>query len=137
MKYYENLSCEQKEKIDFGKTNTIETFKGGKYSDEIWQVYYEMLCGNVSVDNCGNLFKKILKMANIDIDRVPWKSLAAEMLAEMEILSKVHVHEGVMKGSTNVLHTDGSKCKFNEIGRFQVSTGSGSFTFDIEPMQSG
>ena len=71
LKYYENLSCEQKEKIDFGKTNTIETFKGGKYSDEIRQVYYEMLCGNVSVDNCGNLFKKILKMANIDIDRVP------------------------------------------------------------------
>ena len=59
------------------------------------------------------------------------------MLAEMEILSKVHVHEGVMKGSTNILHTDGSKCEFNEIGRFQVSTRSGSFTFDIEPMQSG
>ena len=54
LKFYENLSCEQKEKIDFGKINTIETFKGGKYSDEIRQVYYEMLCGNVSVGNCGD-----------------------------------------------------------------------------------
>ena len=59
------------------------------------------------------------------------------MLAEMEILSKVHVHEEVMKGSTNILHTDGTKYKFNEIGGFQVSTGSGSFTLGIEPMQSG
>ena len=61
MKYYENLSCEQKEKIDSGKINTIETFNGGKYSDEIRQFYREMLCGNVSVGNCGDLFKKKLK----------------------------------------------------------------------------
>ena len=58
MKYFENLSCEQKEKIDFGKINTIETFKGGKYSDEVQQVYYEMLCGDVSVDKCRDLLKK-------------------------------------------------------------------------------
>ena len=137
MKYYKNLSCEQKEKIDFGKINTIETFEGGEYSDEIWQVCYEMSGRNVNVGNCGDLLKKILKMANIDVDRVPGKSLTAEMLAKMEILSKVHVHEEVMKGSTNILHTDGTKYKFNEIGRFQVSTGSGSFTLGIEPMQSG
>ena len=137
MKYYENFSCEQKEKIDSGKINTIETFKGGKYSDEIRQVYYEMLCGNVSVRNCGDLLKKKIKIANIDVESVPGKSLTAEMLAEMEILSKVHVHEEVMEGCTNVLHTDGTKGKFNEIGGFQVSAGSGSFTLCIEPMQSG
>ena len=117
--------------------NTIETFKGGKYSDEIRQVYYEMLSGNISVGKCGDLLRKIFKMANIDIERVPGKSLSAEMLAEMEILSKVHVHEEVMKGSTNILHTDGTKYKFNEIGRFQVSTGSGSFTLGTEQVPSG
>ena len=47
LKYYENLSCEQKEKIDSGNINTIETFKGGKYFDEIRHVCYEMLCGNL------------------------------------------------------------------------------------------
>ena len=61
LKYYENLSCEQKEKTDSVKITTIETFKGGKYSNEIRQVYYEMLCGNVSVGNCGDLLKKKLK----------------------------------------------------------------------------
>ena len=59
--YYENLSCEQEEKTDSVKINTIETFKGGKYSNEIRQVYFEMLCGNVSVGNCGDLLKKKLK----------------------------------------------------------------------------
>ena len=120
MKYFENLSCEQKEKIDFGKINTIETFKGGKYSDEVQQVYYEMLCGDVSVDKCRDLLKKKLKMVNVGVDRVPGKSLTAEMLAEMEILSKVHAHEEVMKGSTNILHTHGTKYKFNEIGGIEL-----------------
>ena len=76
-------------------------------------------------------------MANIDLEMVPGKRLTAEMLAEMEILSKMHVHEEVMKGSTNILHTDGTKYKFNEIGGFEISTGSGLFTLGIEPMQSG
>ena len=47
LKCYENLSCEQKENIDSGKINSIETFKGGKYSDEIGnstvKCYVEML----------------------------------------------------------------------------------------------
>ena len=116
MKCYENLSCEQKENIDSGKINSIETFKGGKYSDEIRQFYSEMLCGNVNV-RIVVTFKKI-KIANIDVERVPGKSLTAEMLGEMKILSKVHVHEEVMKGSTNILHTDSTKYKFNEIGGF-------------------
>ena len=58
LKYYENVSCKQKEKTDSVKINTIETFKIGKYSNEIRQVYYEMLCGNVSVGNCGDLLKR-------------------------------------------------------------------------------
>lgn len=55
LKCYENLSCEQKEKVDSGKIKTIETFKGQKYSDEIRQVHYKMLCGNASLANCGDL----------------------------------------------------------------------------------
>ena len=42
------------------------------------------------------------------------------MLAEMEILSKVHVHEEVMKGSTNILHTDGTKYKKFQHWREQI-----------------
>ena len=57
-------------------------------------------------------------MANIDLGRVPGKHLTAEILAKMEILLKVHVHEEVMKGAENILHTDGTKCKFNQIRGF-------------------
>ena len=71
------------------------------------------------------------------MDRVPRKSLAATMLAEMETLSKIHVEKKLLKGQKNVLHADSTKYNFEEVGGFQISTGSGSFTLGIEPMHSG
>ena len=47
-----------------------------------------------------------MKMANIDLERVTEKNLTAEVLPEMEIFSKVHVHQGIMKVSINILHTN-------------------------------
>ena len=97
-----------------------------------------MLRRNVSVDKCGDLFKVILKkVAQIDVDKVPRKCLAAKIFVEIETLSKIHVLEEPLNGQKNVLHTDGTKYNFEEVGGFQISTGSGSFTLGIEPMPSG
>ena len=117
VQYYENMSCEHEEKTNLVEKNIIETFKDGKYTDEIHQVYYEMLHTNVSVDKCGDLLKVILKkVAQIDADRIPRKSLAAAMFSEMETLSRIHVQEELSKGQKNVLHTDGTKYNFEEVG---------------------
>ena len=85
------MPCEQ-QKSNLVEKNIIQTFKDGKHTDEICQVYYEMLHRNVSVDKCGDLLKVIFKkVAQIDVDKVPRKSLAATMFAEMESLSKMHL----------------------------------------------
>ena len=93
-----------------------------------------MLRRNVSVNKCGDLFKVILKkVAQIDVDKVPRKCLAATNFVEMETLSMIHVWEEPLNGQKKVLHTDGTKYNFEEVGGFQISTGSGSFTLGIEP----
>lgn len=38
----------------------IKTYKGEKYCDMIPQVHYEMLCGNSSIANYGDLLTKPL-----------------------------------------------------------------------------
>ena len=137
LKYFENLSVELQEEINNIDKNYICTFKNGKYTDEIRSVYYEMLQSNVSVARCGQLLKTILKkMVNVDLDKVPQKSLAATMLVEIEALSKMQVFEEIEKGDQNILHIDGTKYNFEEIGGFQVSTGSGSYTLGLENMRS-
>ena len=80
-----------------------------------------------------NYFKK---KVNVDLDKVPQKSLAATMLVEIEALSKMQVFQETEKGDQNILHIHGTKYKFEEIGGFQVSTGSGSYTLDLENMRS-
>ena len=55
----------------------------------------------------------------------------------METLSKIHVLEELLKGQKNVLHTDGTKHNFEEVGGYQISTGSCSSTLGIESMCSG
>ena len=64
------------------------------------------------------------KMIYVDLDKVPQKSLAAAMLVEIEALSKMQVFEETEKGDQNILHIDGTKYNFEEIGGFQVRTGS-------------
>ena len=52
---------ELQEEINNIDKNYICTFKNGKYTDEIHNVYYEMLQSNVSVARCEQLLKTILK----------------------------------------------------------------------------
>ena len=92
-----------------------------------------MLQSNVSFAKCGQLLKTIFKkMVNVDLDKVPQKSLAATMLVETEALSKMQVFEEIEKGDQNILLIDGKK--YN-IGGFQVSTGSGSYSLGLGNMQ--
>ena len=126
------------EEINNIDKNYICTFKNGKYTDEIRSAHYEMLQSNVSVARCGKLLKAIfLKKVNVDLNKMPRKSLAATMLVEIEALSKMQVFEETKKGDQNILHIDGTKYNFEEIGGFQVSTGSGSYTLGLENMRSG
>ena len=136
--YYENLTEELKEKVNRTDTEEIQTFMGGKYSDEFREVYYDLLPKNVSVENCGEIIKNVLeKLGGKRVGRLPKKSSAAEMMVEAQIISKMQVCDAMLASTNNVLHTDGTKCKFSEIGSYQVATDSGSYTLGIEEMLSG
>ena len=136
--YYENLTEELKEKVNRTDTEEIEAFIGGKYSDVVREVYYDLLRKNVSVENCEEIIKNVLeKLGGKKIGRLPKKSSAAEMMVEAQIVSKMQVHDTMLASTNNVLHTDGTKYKFSEIGSYQVATDSGAYTLGIEEVIFG
>ncbi|XP_065647057.1 uncharacterized protein LOC136076955 [Hydra vulgaris] len=138
LNYFENLTEELKERVDIFEKNVVEVFEGGKYNDEIRSVYYNLLSKNVSVNNVESVIRTVLqKMVGISCGALPKKSLAAEFFSEMNLLSKAQVREAMLNSTNNVLHTDGTKYNFREVGSFQVTTLSGSYTFGIEDMFSG
>ncbi|XP_065649637.1 uncharacterized protein LOC136078250 [Hydra vulgaris] len=138
LNYFENLTEELKERVNIFEKNVVEVFEGGKYNDEIRSVYYNLLSKNVSVNNVESVIRTVLqKMAGISCGALPKKSLAAEFFSEMNLLLKAQVREARLNSTNNVLHTDSTKYNFREVGSFQVTTSSGSYTFGIEYMFSG
>ena len=77
------------------------------------------------------------KLSNKTASRLPGKSTAATMMVEAQLISKMQVREAMLNSEDNVLHTDGTKYKFKEIGSYQVNTTSGAYTMGIEEMSSG
>ncbi|XP_065647103.1 uncharacterized protein LOC136076967 [Hydra vulgaris] len=89
LNYFENLSEELKERVNFFEKNVIDVFEGGRYNDEIRSVYYDLLSKNVSVNNVESVIRTVLqKMVGISCGTLPKKSLAAEFFSEMNLLSK-------------------------------------------------
>ena len=59
------------------------------------------------------------------------------MMVEANIISKMQVREAMLSAENNILHTDGTRYNFKEVGSFQVNTSEGAFTLGIEDMFSG
>ena len=58
-------------------------------------------------------------------------------MVESHMLALMQAGEAIAESEPNVLHLDGTKLNFEEIGSFQVVTDSGAYTFGIEDMMSG
>lgn len=135
----ENENEKLKEEVEnvLGKT-FVQTFKDRKYTKEIRMVYYELLSMNLSVRNCEKVIRAVLeKLTNIEVDRLPTKSVASRLMVESRILAQMQVADAMIEGQHNVLHMDGTNYNFEEKGSFQVVTPSGSYTMSVEDMLSG
>ena len=58
-------------------------------------------------------------------------------MVESCMLALMQAGEAIAESESSVLHLDGTKFNFEEIGSFQVVTDSGVYTFGIEDMMSG
>ena len=58
-------------------------------------------------------------------------------MIESRLLAQIQTTEAMLSGKCNVLHLDGTKLRFEELGSFQVVTESGSYSMSVEDMLSG
>ena len=129
-----------KERInEFLSDSSVQTFKNGTYSDEIRQVYMDLLANGVSVRNCETVIKTVLtNLTKKEIDRLPQKSLASMIEKEASILAKRQAGEAMLLHSTNTLHLDGTKKKFTEYAAIETTTGDGkTLSLGFKEMEGG
>ena len=107
------------------RKSPIETFTGGRYSDNVCEVYHYLTAQGISCQKVEPLIRMVLnKLANEEIDRLPKKSLTATMPAEADLLSKMHVGTILQNEPDSTLHIDGTTKKFSEYSTFNITTGS-------------
>jgi len=120
------------------KLEKLELFQDGKYKSEIRQVYMDLLSSGVSIEKCETVVRSVLNnLLDVQVDRLPKKSLASIMAIEAQILSQAQAAEAMLQYENNCLHLDGTKKRFVEYGGFQISTEVGSFSLNHKAMPSG
>ena len=104
----------------------ISTFEGGQYRDEVREVCYSLLARGVSTRDMESIIRTILKkLGNVDVGKLPKKSVVSNMMIEYDQLAKIQVGNTILTGTNNTLHLDGTRKRFNEYSSFQVTTGDG------------
>ncbi|XP_070576213.1 putative protein tag-278 [Ptychodera flava] len=121
----ENENQEMKEKIDELLQNEpdIKTFENGKYNDNIRQIYYDLLAHNVSIESCSAIVKSVIKnLLNVEIDRLPSKSLISMMQVEALVVAQAQAASEILEQPpNNTLHSDGTRKKFIDYAGLQVT----------------
>jgi len=120
------------------ETNKIELFADGMYKDEVRKVYMDLLSMGVSINQCEKVVQSVLtNLMNVEVDRLPKKSLASMISIEAHVLSQAQAAEAMLRQEGNCLHLDGTKKRFTEYSGFQVSTHEGTFSLSHQVMPSG
>lgn len=109
------------EKID--ELMSDKTFQGGKYNDNIREIYATLFSMNVGVKNVEKEIKIVLeKMANLQVNRLPKKTFAVVMLVEAKALGQLQAAEAMLSSPNNTLYTNGTKRKDRACGGVQICT---------------
>ena len=88
----------------------ISTFEGGQYRDEVREVCYSLLARGVSTRDMELIIRTVLKkLGNVNIGKLPKKSVVSSMMIECDQLAKIQVGNTILTGTNNTLHLDGTR----------------------------
>jgi hypothetical protein len=76
-------------------------------------------------------------LTNIEVDRLPQKSLASIIAIEAHVLSQAQAADAMLRQQGICLHLDGTKKRFTEYSGFQISTEEGTFSLSHRIMPCG
>ena len=118
----EELSCLELENAEMAETlesilkdTEVNTFEGGRYTDNVQACIYELLSLNVGVRNVAPIIRCVLRcLMHKSVSRLPSYGLTCQMILELLTVAQAQLGDELSRvsGST-ALQTDGTT-KFGE-----------------------
>ena len=95
----ENEKAILEERIEQFISGEVSTFKDGKYSSEVKEVYQGLMCMGVGAKNVESIVRKVLgKIGGITADRLPKETFAKYMYLEARGLAQIQMAEKLLDG---------------------------------------
>ena len=120
-------NAEMSETIDsILRSETIATFEGGKYTDDVRACIYELLLLNVGVSNIAPVIRCVLKnIAHKSASRLPSHGLTCQMILESLTVVQTQLGDQLSQAvGYNTLQTDGTTKFGDHYGTYDVSVAS-------------
>lgn len=133
------ISCleEQLEELSTEAVQDLETFRDGKYTDEMRQCCMSLLALNVGLNNVSPIIQEVLKLVDKRPTKLPSYGALQNMVAEGRSISLTQIGEVAATSTSTTLHYDGTSKFGRKYMGFQLTTEEGQYTMSINDLASG
>ncbi len=110
VRYWQERCSEQKAQTEaFLGNHSIATFKDGRYTDTVRELYMELMSMKVGARNIQNIIHTVLnKMTGMSVDHLPGETFAKYMLLEALSLALSHLKDELTQHKDLTVGTDGT-----------------------------
>lgn len=113
------------------ESKKLETYKDGKYTDEVRICVMELSSRNVGIMQIEPVVRSVLKLCKVDCERFPKHTQINEMILESRSLAHVQLADILTSTEYNTLHTDGTSKFGHKYTSFQATT-EGSYSLGMQ-----
>ena len=110
----------------------LETYKDGKYTDEVRMCVMELSSRNVGIMQIEPVVRSVLKLCKVDCEWFPKHTQINEMIIESRSLAHVQLADVLTHCENNTLHSDGTSKFGHKYTSFQATTTEGSYSLGIQ-----
>ena len=90
------------------KSRKLVTYVDGKYTDSMRLCVMDVLSHNVGINQVDPVIRALLRLAEIECDKLPKHTAISEMLLESRTLSQIQLAHTLTESDYNTLHSDGT-----------------------------
>ena len=114
------------------KSRKLVTYVDGKYTDRMRLCVMDILSHNVGINQAEPVIRAVLRLAEVECDKLSKHTAISEMLLESCTLSQIQLAHTLTETEYNTLHSDGTTKFGHKYCGYQISTAERSLTLGIQ-----
>ena len=114
------------------KSRKLVTYVDGKYIDRMQLCVMDILSHTVGINQAEPVIRAVLRLAEVECDKLSKHTAISEMLLESRTLSQIQLAHTLTETEYNTLHSDGTIKFGHKYCGYQISTAERSLTLGIQ-----